>query len=149
MAANTAPIWTRTPVITPVTITQSSANVNSTAPGTIGTNCFLACSSAADGSFLQKVRFTFVSTTHAINSVGTTLQIYISTINTGATSAANTWLLAEAQAAAQTITTTTSPYVIEVPINMGVQASRYILVAQSIAQNANANWNAIAICGEY
>ena len=37
MAANTSPIWTLTPNVSGADITNTVANVNTTAPGTIGT----------------------------------------------------------------------------------------------------------------
>jgi hypothetical protein len=150
MTANTSPIWTHTPNIGTADIATATANVNTTAPGTIGTNCFLLFSSDIDGSYLQKIRFSFISTTGIISSVATTLQVYLSTINTGATSTTNTDLIANVQAAAQTITTTTTaPYQIEIPFNFAIPANRYILISQSVAQNANSNWQGLAIGGNY
>lgn len=150
MAANTSPIWTLTPNIGATDITNTVANVNTTAPGTVGTNCFLAFSSGVDGSYLQKIRFNFVSTTGVISSTATTLQVYLSSINTGATSSANTDLITQVQAAAQTVSAvTTSPYLIEIPLNFAIPASRYILVTQSVAQATNANWQAMVFGGNY
>jgi hypothetical protein len=150
MAANTSPIWTLTPNVSGADITNTVANVNTSAPGTIGTNCFLAFTSGADGSYLQKIRFSFVSTTSVISSVNTTLQVYLSTINTGATTSANTDLIAQVQAAAQNVSNvTTVPYVIEIPFNYAIPANRYILVTQSVAQTTNANWHAVVIGGNY
>jgi hypothetical protein len=150
MAANTSPIWTLTPNVSGVDIATSTANVNTTAPGTIGTNCFLAFTSGADGSYLQKIRFSFVSTTGVISSVNTALQVYISTINAGATTSANTDLIAHVQASAQSISfVTNAPYSIEIPFNYAIPANRYILVTQSVAQNTNANWQALVIGGNY
>lgn len=150
MAANTSPIWTLTPNIGATDITNTVANVNTSAPGTIGTNCFLAFSSGVDGSYLQKVRFNFVSTTGVISSTATTLQVYLSSINTGATSSTNTDLITQVQAAAQTVSAvTTAPYFIEIPLNFAIPASRYILVTQSVAQATNSNWQAVVFGGNY
>lgn len=147
--ANTSPIWTAAPTISSVTIAQASTNVNTNAPGAIGTNSFLAFSTGADGAYIQKVRFTFSSTTSAINSAATILQIFLSSVSSGSPTASEAYILASVQAAAQTLNTTTAPYIIEVPLNVGIQASRHILVAQSIAQSANANWQAHVIAGNY
>lgn len=150
MAANTSPIWTLTPNVSHADILTTSTNVNLAAPGTIGTNCFLAFTSGADGSYIQKFRFSFVSTTSVISSIATTLQVYSSTINTGATTTANTDLLGIVQAAAQTVSAvTTAPYQIEIPFNFAIPANRYLLVAQSVAQSTNANWQGLAIGGNY
>ncbi len=147
--ANITPIWTAASDFGTVAIDQASTNVNTSAPGTIGTNSFLAFSSGTDGSFLQKIRFTFSSTTGAINSVATILNIYISTVSSGAPTAAQASYLQGVQAAAQTLNTTTPPYIIEVPLNFGIPSGRHILVGQTIAQAANSNWNAIVIAGDY
>ncbi len=147
--ANTSPIYTAAPDLGTVVIDQASTNVNTSAPGTIGTNSFLAFSTGTDGSFLQKIRFTFSSTTSAINSVATILNIYISTVSSGAPTASQVTLLQGVQAAAQTLNTTTPPYIIEVALNFGIPSGRHILVGQTIAQSANSNWNAIVIAGDY
>ena len=150
MAANTSPIWTLTPNVGHADILTTSTNVNTTAPGTIGTNCFVAFTSGVNGSYIQKFRFSFVSTTSVISSVATTLQVYSSTVNTGATSATNTDLLAIVQATNQTVSAvTTAPYQIEIPFNFAIPAGRYLLVAQSVAQNTNSNWQGLAIGGDY
>lgn len=156
MAANTSPIWTLTPKVGWAQIPNNFANVNTQAPGTIDSGIpagtALAFSSGVDGSYLQKVRFQFTSTNSTTSSVATTLQIYISTVNTpgNALNIVNTTYLAGVQAAAQTLTAvTTAPYVIEVPLNFAIPASRYILVSQSAAQSANTAWQATVIGGDY
>jgi hypothetical protein len=152
MAANTSPIWTLTPKIGWAQIPNTYANVNTISPGVIDTGTVLAFSSGVDGSYLQKVRFQFTSTTSIISSVATTLQIYISTVNTPGASlnVVNTTYLAGVQAAAQTLTAvTTAPYVIEVPLNFAIPASRYVLVSQSAAQTTNSAWQATVIGGDY
>lgn len=150
MPANTSPIWTLTPNVSHADILTTAVNVNTTAPGTIGTNCFVAFTSGVNGSYIQKFRFSFVSTTSVISSVATTLQVYSSTVNTGATTTANTDLLAIVQAAAQTVSAvTTAPYQIEIPFNFAIPANRFLLVAQSVAQNTNSNWQGLSIGGDY
>ncbi len=150
MPANTSPIWTLTPNVSHADILTTAVNVNTTAPGTVGTNCFVAFTSGVNGSYVQKFRFSFVSTTSVISSVATTLQVYSSTVNTGATTTANTDLLAIVQAPAQTVSAvTTAPYQIEIPFSFAIPANRFLLVAQSVAQNTNANWQGLAIGGDY
>jgi hypothetical protein len=150
MPANTSPIWTLIPNVSHADILTTAVNVNTTAPGTVGTNCFVAFTSGVNGSYVQKFRFSFVSTTSVISSVATTLQVYSSTVNTGATTTANTDLLAIVQAPAQTVSAvTTAPYQIEIPFSFAIPANRFLLVAQSVAQNTNSNWQGLAIGGDY
>ena len=147
--ANTSPIWSAAPDAGKVVIDQASTNINTNTAGTIGTNTFLAFSTGTDGSFIQKIRFVFTSTTGAINSVATILNIYLSTVSSGSPTAAEATLLQGVQAAAQTLNTTTPPYIIEVPLNVGLPTGRHILVGQTVAQSANSNWNAIVFAGDY
>ncbi len=147
--ANTRPIYTAAPAFGAVVIDQASTNVNTTAPGTIGTNVFLAFSTGTDGSFFQRIRFSYCSTTSAINSVATLLNVYISTVSSGTPTAAQATLWRSFQAAAQTVTTTTPPYELEVPMNFALPSGHHILVGQSIAQAANSNWKAMVFPGNY
>ncbi|NBX52014.1 hypothetical protein EBT25_19280, partial [bacterium] len=131
-----------------VQITQTSTNVNSQAPA-IGTNAFVAFTSGTSGSYVQKVRFSFTSTTSAINSVATVLKVYYSTVNTGTPTASQISLIADILAPAQTLTTTTASYPIELPINFAMPANTYLLVGQSVAQSANSAWVATVFGGDY
>lgn len=149
MAANTTPIWTLTPNIGRVTITQSAANTSSAGGGTIGTDIFKVFTAGADGSFLRKIRFLSVATTPT-TGVATTLRVFISTQTSGATTAANTFLLAEISAAAiASDATTAATNYYEYVHNDQVNAGETILVTQHIAQTANQNWIAVAFGGNY
>jgi len=155
MAANTSPIWTLTPDVNWALIPNVTANVNTQNPGAIDSGVaagtVLTFSSGVNGSYLQKIRFQFTSTTSVISSVATVLQVYISTVNTAgnALNIVNTTYHIGVQAAAQTFTVATAPYVIEIPLNFAIPASRYILVSQSVAQTANSGWMASVIGGDY
>ena len=152
MPANINPIYSLTPNVGTVKITQSSVLVRSdgSAVNAIGTDQFLAFTSGANGSFIQRVRFNVVASAAAVNSVATTLRVFLSTVNTGTPTAANTNLLTEISVpliSAANSTAASSYY--EIPLNIAVPASRYILVSQHIAQTANQSWQAIVFGGDY
>jgi len=152
MPANINPIYSLTPNVGTVKITQNSVLVRSdgSAVNAIGTDQFLAFTSGANGSFIQRVRFNVVASAAAVNSVATTLRVFLSTVNTGTPTAANTNLLAEISVpliSAANSTAASSYY--EIPLNIAVPASRYILVSQHIAQTANQSWQAIVFGGDY
>ena len=148
---NTAPIFTGTPRVSSVQIPQATATVNSqTGGGAIGTNTFIAFTSGASGSYLQKIRFQYTSTTNVINSVLTAFKVYISTVNTGTPTTSQIALIADVQAPAQTIgAVSTSAYPIDVPLNVAIPANNYILVTQTVAQTANSAWVATVFGGDY
>jgi hypothetical protein len=147
---NTAPIFSGTPKISSTQITQTSTNVNSQTGGIIGANTFLAFTSGASGSYVQKVRFQYTTTTNTVNSVATVFKVYISTVNTGSPTTSQIALIADVQAPAQTVNTTAlSAYPIEIPLNFALPANTYILVGQTVAQNANSAWVATVFGGDY
>jgi hypothetical protein len=148
---NTLGLYAGAPIWSPVQIGTTAISVNSQAPGTIGTNCFLVGTvSSADGSYLQKIRFTFTSTTGVISVVASNINIFLSTISSGATSSADTYLYHTLQVPAQTISAvTTAPIMYEVPISIPIQTSRHVLVAQTVAANTNSAWVAHLIRGDY
>lgn len=143
---NTAPIFSGVGKVGITTIVAT--NLNSQSP-VIGTNVFVAFSSGSSGSYVQKVRFQYASTSNAINSVATVFKIYYSTVNTGTPTATQIALIADIQAPAQTVTTTTSSYPIEVPLNFAMPASTYILVGQTIAQTAGSGYSVTVYGGDY
>jgi hypothetical protein len=152
MPANTSPIYSLTPNIGETKITTTSALVRSDGGATnaIGTDHFLAFTSGANGSFIQRVRFIPVSSAAAVSSVATTLRVFMSTVNTGIPTSSNTYLLAEISvpiiSAANTINAV-SYY--EIPLNIAMPANQYILVSQHIAQTTNQSWQAMVFGGDY
>lgn len=149
MAANTTPIFSLTPNIGTVTITQSAANTSSAGGGTVGTDIFKAFTSGSFGSFVNKVRFMSVATAPT-TGVATTLRVFISTVGSGATTAADTFLIGEiaVPAIASDATTAATNYY-DFIVNQAIPASRFILVTQHVAQTANQNWVAVCFGGDY
>lgn len=152
MAANTSPIYSLTPNIGEVKITTTSTLVRSdgSAVNAIGTDQFLAFSSGVDGSFVQRVRFIPVASAAAVNSVATTLRVFLSSVNTGTPTAANTHLLAEISVPIISTSNSTSAVTYyEIPLNIAIPANHHILVSQHIAQTTNQSWQAMVFGGNY
>lgn len=149
MAANTSPIFSLTPNVGTVTITTASANTSSAGGGTIATDIFKAFTAGANGSFIQRVRFMSVATAPT-TGVATTLRIFLSTVGSGATTAANTFLIGEvsAQAIPSDSTTAATNYY-DFPINQAIPTGMFVLVSQHVAQTANQNWVAVCWGGDY
>lgn len=152
MPANTNPIYSLTPNIGEVKITQSSALVRSdgSAVNAIGTDQFLAFTTGANGSFVQRVRFIPVASAATVNSVATTLRVFLSSINTGTPTASDTHLLAEISVPIiSTANSTSAVTYYEKPLNIAIPSGHYILVSQHIAQTANQSWQAMVFGGDY
>ena len=152
MAQNFNPIYALTPNVGSVKITTTAALVRSdgSAANAIGTDQFLAFTSGASGSFVQRARFIPVASAAAVNSVATTLRVYLSTVNTGTPTATNTNLLGEISVPIiSSANSTNAAAYYEIPLNMAIPASRYILVSQHVAQTTNQSWQAMVFGGDY
>ncbi len=152
MPANTTPIFSLTPNVSSVKITTTAALVRSdgSAANAIGTDQFLAFTTGANGSFIQRVRFIPVSSAAAVNSVATTLRVFLSSVNTGTPTATNTSLLAEISVPLISVANSTNAVTYyEIPLNIQVPADRYILVSQHVAQTTNQSWQATVFGGDY
>ena len=158
MAANTAPIFSGTPHVGQVKLATTAAVAASDGSSTGSTPSLMYCvfASGTNGSFIQRIRFNTVASAAAVNSVATTLRIYISTVSTtegtaaGATTASNTMLIAEISVPLiATANSTNATNFYEVPLNIPLQTGRWILVSQHVAQTTNQSWQATAIGGDY
>lgn len=152
MPANFNPIYALTPNVGSVKITTTAALVRSdgSAANAIGTDQFLAFTAGANGSFVQRVRFQPVASAAAVNSVATTLRVFLSSVNSGTPTATNTSLLAEiAVPIISTANTVNATNYYEIPLNIAIPTGRYILVSQHIAQTTNQSWQAIVFGGDY
>jgi hypothetical protein len=151
MPANTSPIYTTTPKVSGTRIT--AAQTNSVGSGTIGTDIFLAFSAGANGSYVQRVRFTLGGATANTASTACVLRVYLSSQGTGATNSTNTALVQEVSAAAQTpnvVTTLTgATYPIDIPLNFAIPTGYYILVGASAVAGANTVWTVTTYGGDY
>jgi hypothetical protein len=147
MPANTAPIFTIVPEFSAVRI--QAANTSSSGSGTIGTDIYLAFSPGANGSYLQKIRFSLAESTIGTASAACVLRVFLSTQSSGSTSASNTWLIQEVVAATQTPTATLSASPIDIPLNFAIPSTYYVLVSASVAPTANTTWNANVFAGDY
>jgi hypothetical protein len=145
---NTSPRFTRIANISSVLVT--AANTSSQGGGTIATDIFKAFTAdATNGSFVEKVRL-IPTGTAATTTTATVARIFLSSVASGATTSANTFLVAEVTLpaiAADNATTGVNPF--DVPIGFTVPATWTILVTNHAAPAANTAWRATAIGADY
>ena len=149
MSGNTNPIFSKVGKIGSTTLT--AANVKSDGSGSIGTDMFLAFQAdITNGSYVQKIRFIATATAAATATTATTLRIYISTVDTGAASSANTYLWSELSVpsvSADHSTNSTNYY--EMPMGFALPPDNTILVTTHLAPAASTAWRATVIGGDY
>jgi hypothetical protein len=139
--ANTSPLFVGAPNFEAVKIPATNAVTTSDGVSTgnvAATNMTMVLSCGANGSFVERVRFIPVFTS-AVNSVATTVRVFISTESGGvnSTTAANTALLGEIAipATASGSTTIATPYY-DLLLNLPAPPNTYILACQHVSQGA-------------
>jgi hypothetical protein len=151
----TSPQFTTTPNVGVGIIPTTYAQVKSdgTSAGTGTDRMVLAFTAGANGSYVDKVRFFAVASAAAVNSVATTLRVYISTVaapEAGATTQADTHCIGEISVpivATSNSVNATNFY--EIPLGFAIPTGRYIHVSQHVAQTTNQVWKAVVLGGDF
>lgn len=148
MAANTDPIFSKNGKIGSALVT--AANTSSAGGGTIGTDIFLAFTAdATNGSFVQRVRWIAVATTPTATTA-TVARVFISSVTSGATTSANTYLWDElVLPSVSADNASTAVFEMDIMLGFALPAGYTILVTNHAAPAANTNWRAIVVAGDY
>lgn len=150
MSGNTSPQFTAAGNISSVLAGNAALTTSDGSGGTIGTNIFLAFTAGANDSYVEFVRLMAVSSAAATNTNATTVRIYVSTVTSGATSTANTWLIGEIALPiidADQTTTATNPF--DMPLGFRLPTGSSILVSCHIANAASTAIRATVFGGNY
>lgn len=146
MAVTATPVFPQAPWLGAVRVT--AANTSSQGGGTIGTDIFLAGTAGSNGGFVERVRFSPTATA-ATNTTATVARVFWSTVTSGATTNANTFLLGEVTLpliAADNATAAVS--IFDLPLNFPIPAGNTILVTNHAAPAANTAWVAVVVGGQ-
>ena len=148
MAQNTQPIFTLVPVVSAAQLTSSTtAQTRTDGVGTVGTDMILAFTAGANGAFLNKLRFSATASTPTTMGASV-FHIYISSVTSGATTAANTFLWQEVTASAQNAASTSVPTsFFEVNLGFAIPASYTVLVGIVAQPSANTQWQCTVLGG--
>ena len=138
MAANTSPIYTRTPDVQWGTTAITTANTAKDGTGTVLT---VFTADATEGGFVQKIRFRAAGT-----NVATVARIFINNGSTNAT-AGNKILFDEITLAATTLSEVAALALYEIPLMIPLPAGYKINV--TIGTTVSAGYYVSAIGGKY
>jgi len=137
MPANTAPIFSLTPVTQWGSTAITTANTAKDGTGTV----LLVYTAGANGSYVQRVRFRPSGT-----SVQTVARLFINNGSTNAT-AANNILFDEITLSAITVSETAAQPSFEIPMNFALPAGYKLNI--TIGTTVAAGWYVSAIGGDY
>lgn len=148
MPANTSPVFALTPNIGVGAAT--AANTVGDGGGTISTDIFKVFTAGANGSWVSRLRFHPASSVAATAMTGTVARIFVSSQASGATTNANTMLIAEvALGAVSADHSTAAVNPVDVPLNFALPANWTILVTNHAAPAANTRWETTVYGGDY
>lgn len=129
-----------------------AANTNSDGTGNITTPTMylLFTPDATNGSFLEFVRIMVTASAASTAGAATTIRLYLSTQSSGATTNANTKLIAEIAIPAITadVSGTATNY-FDVPLGVSIPPTLFLLASTHVAANANTHYNLVAFGGDY
>lgn len=146
MPVTATPVFPQAPLLS--SVAPTAANTSSQGGGTIGTDIFLAATAGANGAFIERVRLVPTATTPT-TTTATVARIFWSTQASGATTNANTHLLAEiALPAIAADSASVQVPALDVPINMNIPANATILVTNHAAPAANTQWKVTVVGGQ-
>lgn len=142
MAANTSPIFTRTPDIQFV---ESMTAANNTIDITSGTSYLVFTADATEGGFLREIR---IKANPSQNTAATVVRVWINNGSTTGTSS-NSALFTEAGIPATTASATGATPDIIIPINIPLPASYKVYLTFGTAPGGSGEFTAVAIGGKY
>lgn len=127
----------------------TSGNTSSQGGGTIGTDIFLVGSIGASGSFIDRVRFAPTATT-TTTTTATVARIFYSSVSSGATTNANTFLLGECVLPSLSAgSSSASNIMLDFPLNINLDTGFHVLVTNHATPAANTAWVATLIGADY
>lgn len=148
MTANTNPVYSLVPNVNAAT--PSAGNTKSDGSGTIGTDIFKALTAGTNGSWLSKIRLNPIATVAGTATTATVGRVFISSQASGATTSANTYLVAEVTLSSQTAdSSSAATYYSEIPLNVAIPAGWTVLVTNHVAPAANTGWQSTVYGGDY
>lgn len=150
MAANVAPIYPKSPNLGFVSLGSGiTALTNSTGAGTIGTNLFLVEAAGVDGTIFRRIKFIPTATAPTVTTA-TVARVFLSTVSSGATTTADTHLIAELVLAAQNADNATGAVVpVEMALDLPVPTGMNILVGLHAVPPATVVWKCVLMSSDY
>lgn len=148
MPANTDPIWSKNARLESILVT--AANTSSQGGGTIATDIFKAATAdVTNGSLIRFIRWIPTATTPT-TTTATVGRVFLSSVTSGATTSANTHLVAELTLPAIAADNASSAAVwFDCCRDLTVPAGWTVLVTNHAAPAANTGWRAVVSLGDF
>jgi len=145
MAANTQPIYTKTPKNSFTSVTAADG----ASDGTDADVKLVYSADATNGGYIQRLVCTPRSTSGSTSTSAAVIRVYLNNGSTVGTASNNT-LIAEIGVPIMTVnvTATTAVPTFDIPLNFQVQAGYAIYVGVT-AVAANTAWQIMAVAGDY
>jgi hypothetical protein len=145
MPPNAMPIFSRTARVSRVNLI--TGNTSSQGGGTIGTNIYLAFTAhATNGSYIDVIRWIPIQTSPGGTTTFTVGRMFFSSLASGTTTSADTWLFSEIQLP----TIITDPtYTFDIPVGIAINPGYTVLVTLHATHTSTNTWCAMVFGGDY
>lgn len=137
-------------------VAVTAANTSSEGGGTVGTSIFLAFTPGSNDSYVDFCRWMPTASAAATSTTATVGRIFISSVNSGSTTSANTFLIDEVILPSVTADATNiANNPIDRPMNFRIAGSnntnnsQYILATNHAAPTASTQWLLITFGSDY
>jgi hypothetical protein len=145
MAANEAPHFTKNGIVG--SAISTAANTSSMGTGTIGTDIWKIVTGAAEGTWIEKVRLMALATTPTATTA-TLGRLFVSSVSSGVTTSADTFLLDEISLPIVAADSALVPQnCLDILVNFRLPFGYTLLFTTHAAPAANTNWRATALGG--
>jgi len=137
-------------------VAVTAANTSSEGGGTVGTSIFLAFTPGPNDSYVDFCRWMPTASAASTSTTPTVGRIFISTVNTGSTTSANTFLIDEVVLPSVTADSTSiANNPIDRPMNFRIQGSantnnsQYLMATNHAAPASNTQWILVTFASDY
>ena len=150
MPGNATPRFTKQANVGSVQVDAANTNSDGTGNITTPTMYIVFTADATNGSYLDFIRVMLSASAASTLGAATTVRFYISSISSGATTNANTFLIDELALPAITadVSGTATNY-FDVPMGIQVPAGKLVLASTHVVSNANTHVTVTAFGGDY
>jgi hypothetical protein len=151
MPANKEPVYTLTPKIqscTPVLVCAGTDGAGFVVSGGTVTH-YIAFTAGTNGSYIKEARIKAATTNGTTAVSATTIRFFVSTVSSGATSGADTHLIAEVAIPTFTPATTSASPDFIVPLNFAIESGKYLLCCTGVVAASNTFYKVTTFGGDY
>lgn len=143
-----SPQFVQTPKVSSVLVT--AANTRSDGNGTIGTDIFKVATGVGDGTYIDRITVAPTATVANTATAATALRLFLSSVSSGATTSADTYLIrGEFLVSITAASSTSQDNCFDIALGITIPAGYTLLATCHTAPATNTAWRVTAYTGDW